>query len=443
MRLRLHLSLILAILFGGGACYHYFGLLVPLSRRLDTANNIGTRYRWGGDLYPIWLTGRDLLWHRTNPYTREMTQRIQIGLYGRTMNPTRPFDQPEDYRAFSYPLYTDLLAAPLLPFNFEVVRLVMAVLLVPLTAASLIFWLRFLGVDVQPIVLATIIVLTLTSYPVLEGMYLQQAALWAGAALALSMAALVRGRLAIAGMALALASVKPQMVWLIALFLGCWSLADWKHRKNLALSFLFTSAILFLACEIILPGWLAGWIRTVAGYSAYTLPPLPRLVLGKFLGPVLTIAVLGLAGAMAWKTRRSEASSDSFLLSVCFILSATEMLLPSGGAVYDQVVMLPGILWLWLRREQISRGSPPLRVMGLVTLIALGWQWIMASGVAVMSLISSATAQDFMVLVFPTRMAASLPFVVIVLLAFFAVHWLRKPLNDSEIKIAAAVLPEA
>jgi hypothetical protein len=315
------------------------------------------------------------------------------------------------------------------------------VLLAPLTAASVIFWIGFLGVQLRPATLATMIALTLTSYPVLEGMYLQQAALWVGAGLALPMAALVRGRLAISGVILALASVKPQMIWLIAVFLLCWSLADWRRRKKFALSFLFTLAILFLVSEIILPGWYRGWVHTLAGYSAYTLPPLPRLVLGKFLGSVVALAVFVFACVIGWEARRLPAASSGFLLAICFILSATEMLLPSGGAVYDQLVMLPGIFWLWLRREKILSASPPMRVMGLAALAALSWQWIMACGVVLITVVSPASAQNYLLLVFPTRMAASLPFAVIVLLAFFVVRLLREPGYDLEIKIAAPVLP--
>ena len=32
-------------------------------------------YDYGGDFYPIWLTGRELLFHGKNPYTQEMTRR--------------------------------------------------------------------------------------------------------------------------------------------------------------------------------------------------------------------------------------------------------------------------------------------------------------------------------------------------------------------------------
>src|SRR5580658_8480809 len=157
MRLRSTPTLILTFFLAAGTCYYYFGLLLPQSRRQSVANGMGVQYSYGGDFYPIWLTGRALFDHRSdphsgdgssnNPYTQQMTRTIQIGLYGRPMDAHRPSDPPSDYRAFSYPLYTDLLAAPLLPLTFDAVRMVLTFLLAPLTAASVILWLRVLRIS--------------------------------------------------------------------------------------------------------------------------------------------------------------------------------------------------------------------------------------------------------------------------------------------------------
>jgi hypothetical protein len=78
-----------------------------------------------------------------------------------------------------------------------------------------------------------------------------------------------------------------------------------------------------------------------------------------------------------------------------------------------------------VRREEMMNGSRPMRVLGLATLAALGWQWVMASGVAVASLFSLAWANGPAVLVFPTRMAASVPFAVLALLSLSGVRFLR------------------
>ena len=423
MRLRPISTLLLALLLAVGTCDYYFGLLLPESRRKTEANAMSTHYSYGGDFYPIWLTGRALLTHkadRTDPYTPEMTRSIQTGLYGRPMDPQRPSDPPPDYRAFSYPLYTDLLAAPLLPFDFSAVRVVLSLLIVPLTGASVLLWMGAFRIQIPRAILTIFIILTLTSYPVLEGLYALQAGLFVGAALALSVAALACNRMWLSGILLALASVKPQMVWLFAAFLLLWAASDWPRRKGFALGFLLTMALLCAASQFLLPGWFSGWWHSLATYSGYTLPPLPQLLLGKYAGSAVSLALLALASTVCWKIRHHRAGSAEFSLCVSLVLTVTAILLPTGGAVYDQVILLPAIFWLWSRRHEIAGASHPLRVLALAALVALFWQWITASAVAVISLAWPHWTHTPAVLVFPTRMAAPLPFVVIAILAFFA-----------------------
>src|SRR5580698_5535398 len=101
MRLRPNRTLILALLVAMGTCYYYFNLLIPRSQLHDVALQMGGPYGFGGDFYPIWLTGRALLFHGTNPYTQETTRAIQTALFGRPMDPRRPADPPTDFRAFA------------------------------------------------------------------------------------------------------------------------------------------------------------------------------------------------------------------------------------------------------------------------------------------------------------------------------------------------------
>jgi hypothetical protein len=422
-------TLIFALLLALGASYYYFDLLLPQARAGSVAVGMAGGYAYGGDFYPIWLTGRELLYQGKNPYTRQMTQEIQIGLFGRTVDARRKTDPPANFRAFVYPLYTDLLVVPLILLGFDQARLVLAVLLPLITAASLVFWLRAFGLAVRSSTRVTIIVLALASYPVLEGLYSQQAGLFAGALLALGLAALARGQNVFSGMLLAFASIKPQLIWLLAIWLLLWSVSNWKRRKNLALSFTLTLATLYLASQIVLPGWFVAWWRSIAAYPSYTLPPLTELVLGKFLGDAVGLAMLVLAAAICWSARHQEPGSAEFSLAVSFVLAVTIILSPTGGAVYDQVILIPAIFWLGARRAEIFQAGLPLRIQWFVAVIALSWQWFVACGVALFSILFPVWARRPAVLVFPTRMAAPLPFVLLALLSFFVVKIMRKPVR--------------
>jgi len=418
-------TLILVFLLTLGTTYYYFHLLLPRARLQESKIEMAGPYAFGGDFYPIWLTGRELISHRTNPYTQEMTRTIQTGLFGRPMDPRRPVDPPTEFRAFSYPLYADLLAAPVLPFKFDSVRLVLGFLL-PVTAAySVVLWLHAFKFHLSRRALSVAIILVLISYPVLEGLYALQVGVWVGIALAISTAAMARGRLFLAGMFLAFASVKPQLVWLLALWLMLWAVSDWKRRKVLALSFVLTLSILFLASQLLLPGWFVGWWRSLAGYSHYTLPPLAQLVLGRFPGAALELILLMVAIAICWRSRQQPVGSLDFSLALSFVLAASVMFMPTGGAVYDQVILLPAILWLCFQRAEIVKAALPIRIVGLSVLIALCWQWFGACTVVLISLFRPAWTSSPAVLVFPTRMAAPLPFTILALLSYFAVGSLR------------------
>jgi hypothetical protein len=54
------------------------------------------------DLYPRWLGTRELLLHGRDPYSADVTRQIQIGYYGRQLDPKKPAD-PIDQVAFAYP----------------------------------------------------------------------------------------------------------------------------------------------------------------------------------------------------------------------------------------------------------------------------------------------------------------------------------------------------
>src|SRR5580765_8920313 len=60
------------------------------------------------DLYPRWLGARELLLHHRDPYGADVAREIQIGSYGRPLDPKRPND-PKDQQGFAYPVYVVLM----------------------------------------------------------------------------------------------------------------------------------------------------------------------------------------------------------------------------------------------------------------------------------------------------------------------------------------------
>lgn len=426
MTLRPKRSLAVAAVLAAGMTYYYFGLLIPQVRAVHALHQLDGGYYYGGDLYPIWFTTRELLLHHRNPYTSEMTRDIQVGLFGRALDPRRPGDPPEHYRAFSYPLYTDVIGTPLTWLSFRQVQFALSLASPVLVAVGV--WLWLVAFELRPSVAATtaLSLLALTSYAALEAIFAQQPAILVGAALAAMGAALKRERYMLAGVCLALAAIKPQLMLLLAVWLMVWAVSDWGRRKTLIFGFVLTFAVLLGASQLVLPGWFFDWWTALKEYRQYTEPPLVQFVLGKWVGGVVELVLLALGAGLCWQTRRAAAMSQEFALTLSLATAITIATLPTGGAVYDHILLLPAILWLYSGRDQVLRAGRALRVFVVLGLVALAWQWIAACAVVVLVWLMPAWRNAGELLVFPLRGAAPFPFAVLASLLYFAIGMLRR-----------------
>ena len=415
--------LLLSVLCAAGMVYYHLGLFVPRAIEVRSVQGYGGGHSFGADFYPIWLTSRRGLLLRRDPYSASMTRRIQIGLFGRTLdygNPGAYAAAPVDYRAFAYPAFVDLLFWPLALLPFFVVRIALAVGLPVVTALSIVLWLRTLRLRVSRTMLASLIFLTLSSYVVLEGLFAEQVGLLVGFLLAASLAALVNGRLLFSGSLLALTLIKPQMTVLIVAYLLLWSLAEWRVRWRFAGGFLFVTALLGASSLLVWPHWIGDWLRVMFGYREYSTPPLVSYLLGdrigSRLGPFLTAALVVSAMALAWRMRRASAASTEFALTISLLLAVTTITLLPGHAVYDHVVLLPGVILIALSWRDLAASSRVFRVVLAATALALFWQWMLAPVVIAMRPVLSPGLFSSVVLTLPIRTAASIPFGVLALL---------------------------
>jgi len=101
----------------------------------------------------------------------------------------------------------------------------------------------------------------------MQGLKLQQITLFVVPLLAVAMALLVSDRPVAAGVLLALATIKPQLVLLLCL-LTIWTVADWRRRYRWAASFLVSMAILWATSEWYLPHWVPASGRRFANTTA-------------------------------------------------------------------------------------------------------------------------------------------------------------------------------
>jgi hypothetical protein len=377
------LGLALALVCAGSMWFYVSHILVPY-QRADAAAHERPRGNLS-DLYPRWLGSRELLLHHRNPYSREITREIQVGYYGRELDASRPGD-PRDQQGFAYPVYVAFLLAPSVGFPFERVSIVFFWLLVVVTAGSVPLWLRAIGWRAPPVQLLTAVVLTLGSFPALQGLKLQQLTLIVAALISSAMAFLVTGHLLAAGAMLALASIKPQLVAPITACLLLWAASNLRQRQRFVWGFGITMTLLFGGSEVLLPGWIGSFFSAMRDYRNYAgRMSMLDVLLTPWWGRVLTVLIVAAVGGLCWRYREQATGSRMLSLVMALVLAVTAIIIPMF-APYNYILLLPSLLMLadnWLLLWNRSAASRAGCILGVV---AVSWPWIASIGLSAASL---------------------------------------------------------
>jgi len=338
------------------------------------------------DLYPRWLGARELLLHGRDPYASDITREIQSGYYGRPIDPNLPND-PKDQQGFAYPVYVAFLLAPTVPLPFPVVQRGFFFLLLALTAYSVVLWIRAVGWRVSKSTILLWIVLTLGCFPAIQGVKLQQLTLLVAGLLAAAISALAGGHLMVAGILLALASIKPQLVALPIACLGIWSLGGWRERQKFIWTFGAAMLLMVVGGEVLLPGWIGKFRTASAEYLRYTGGG--RSVLDVELTPMwgrLASAVLvGVLLYFAWRLRHVPAQSLDFAWLVALTMATTLAVIPMF-APYNQVLLLPVLMVLARSLGPLWQSGRMCRFLVISTALSVFWPWIATLGLAAASL---------------------------------------------------------
>ncbi len=341
------------------------------------------------DLYPRWLGARELLLHRRDPYSPEVTREIQGGYYGRPLDPNRADDsisEPKDQQGFAYPVYVAFLLAPTIGLPFPAVQAGFRWLLVILTLASVPLWWRVLRLRPSATVAAILIVLTFGSFAVVQGIKLQQLSLIVSGLIAGSAAALVAGHLSLAGFLLALATIKPQLTLPMVGWLVLWAFGDLRRRWRFVRGLGVTIAILLVASEYTLPGWMARFRQAVAAYRQYTggTGSLLDVLTTPVVGRAIAVVAAGAAAGVGWRLRHVATDSIAFSSMVSLVLAVTLVIVPSF-APYNQVLLLPAIFLVGTSWRSLWNRNWPTRALSVVSALVISWPWLASCGLMLAS----------------------------------------------------------
>jgi hypothetical protein len=221
----------------------------------------------------------------------------------------------------------------------------------------------------------------------MQGLKLQQMTLFVVALVAIAMALLVADCAIASGILLALATIKPQLVGLLLLWLAIWTLGDWSRRSRWAASFLISMAILIGVSEFWLPHWISRFLHSVREYLSYTnaisvldtLLPAPWSMLAKLVAVVA-------AGHICWRNRKHAEQTGAFAATAIMVLAVTVIVIPSY-ALYNQVMLLPAVLMVARERQVIWKRSFAARGLLILMAVLLFWPWLASAALAGLSFV--------------------------------------------------------
>jgi len=338
------------------------------------------------DLYPRWLGARELLRNRRDPYSAEVTSEIQAGYYGRPLDASRPND-PRDKAGFAYPVYVVFFLAPTIGVPFPILQKCFFWLLLAVTLSCTIAWLRVLRWSLPFWTQISLLALTFGTIAVMQGLKLQQISLGVAGLIAAAILFLIGGQAVLAGVLLAIATIKPQLLALLLIWLMLWTLGDWRRRYRLLASFVISMAILCAASEWFLPNWIPRFWHAIHDYQDYTGAV---SVLGGMLGrpwsSIIELFTLFGLLAVCWRERRQGAGSASFVFMTSTVLATTILVIPTS-AQYNQVLLIPAVLLLVKERRLIWERSVMNRVFLLMTAILIIWPWASSTVLAGLSFV--------------------------------------------------------
>jgi hypothetical protein len=307
------------------------------------------------DLVPVWVGTRAALQHN-NPYSDETTRKIQTAYYGRIL---RPIDNVNKM-AFAYPAQTIVLFSPFARVPWSVVRVLFLILLPALTAATVPLWLTVARITLTPKQFLITLILTLASWPVMWGVHQLQPTLIVAMLAAAGCFFLQRGNGAAAGILFACATMKPQLIGPLILWLCLWTLL--RRQWSFLLAFALTLSALLASATWLVPGWLSNWRVAASDYVIYRhLRPDLQVLFGHWPGLFLEVLAL-------WTGRRCALDSRTFGTMCAIALTATVCVVPNETLmIYNHVLLMPACLLLAFNKP-VSRLATYARSLALAQL---------------------------------------------------------------------------
>ncbi|HEX2979560.1 MAG TPA: glycosyltransferase family 87 protein [Anaerolineaceae bacterium] len=325
----------------------------------------------GNDFLVHWVGTRAFFVEGLSPYSDEVALRIQEITYGRAALPG------EHELRVAYPLYSTLVFAPFAAIpDFTAARAAWMTVLELCLALMAYFSIRLTGWKPGFGLLVVFLLFTFFWYHGLRPLILGNAVPLVSLAIILALLAIRAGRDELAGLILGFATIKPQVVLLVFVFIVVWGIAQ--RRWKLVGWSVGTVAALTLGGMIFLPDWLIQNLREVIRYPSYNPPGTPGAALatwwpgvGRQVGVVITI-VLAVLLLLEWSAAR-KAGFRHFLWTACFTLAVSQWIGVQTDPGNFIVLFLPLTLIFSVWQERWGRTGVLMTVSSILIILVGLW----------------------------------------------------------------------
>jgi hypothetical protein len=351
-------------------------ILLPIVFVTDvifTHNTFTARFPGGNDSVPRYVGTRAWLFEGLDPYSEEVSERGQRMIYGRLAN-----DLGEDKARFAYPFYVIFFYVPLAGLSWEwaraigIVSLEIAMIVITVAAMRMHKW------TPPPLLFAFTLALSILFYHGARTIILWQFAGIAAMWIALGLWAIKEKRDVFAGICFALATAKPQMMFLLLPLLGLWSLTArrWRLAASLTISMIVLVGVSFL----FVPSWLSEMLNQIRAYQDYTDIGSPINTLARFYFPFLgDAAEWGVVGILlawlmweGWQVRASDEGRYDWVMALALVITN---LIAFRTATTNYVMMLPALIFVFalMARRWGAKANGWIAAIEIILLVGLWW----------------------------------------------------------------------
>ncbi len=303
----------------------------------------------GSDFLPRWVGTRQFLMKAQSPYSEATTQEIQQRFYGRAAR------SDEDQVLFVYPFYSIFIFGPFAMISdFNTARaawmtvLEVGIILIAIASISLSRW------KPAPLMLIVLLIFAALWYYGIRALINANASILIGLLVVGAFLAIRAEQDAWAGLMLALATIKPQIVILLILFVLLWSISE--RRWLLFWSILGNLALMIAITSLLIPDWTWQNFRQVMAYPGYTLPGTPGEIflewlpgVGKQLGWALTII---LTTTLLWEWRIARRKDFHWFLWTAYLTLVATTMIGIRTATENYVVLFPALVLIFAAWDQ-------------------------------------------------------------------------------------------